>query len=106
MRNDKLENYIKGWVVGDFEPSILRHKDLEVGIAYHTKNEPTQKHFHTSSDEYNVIASGKMNVNGKVMTKGSIFVYERNEVSDCEFLEDTILVIIRIPSAPNDKVII
>ena len=106
MKTKNLENFTKGWLVGDFEPSILRHKDIEVGIAYHTKNEPTQKHFHTSSDEYNVIVSGKMNVNGKVMTKGSIFVYERNEVSDCEFLEDTILVIIRIPSAPGDKVVV
>lgn len=106
MKIDDLDKYTKGWLVGDFYPSILKHKDLEVGIAFHAKNEPTQNHYHTSSDEYNIIVSGKMNVNGKVMEKGAIFIYEKMDVSDCSFLEDTILVIIRIPSAPLDKVIV
>ena len=106
MRKDKIENYVKGWVVGDFEPSILRHKDLEVGIAYHKKNEPTQQHYHTSSEEYNFIINGRMRVNEKILEKGDIFIYERMDISNCEFIEDTTLMIIRIPSAPNDKVIV
>ena len=35
----KLSDTTRGWVIGDFEPSLLKTKDFEVGILTHLKDE-------------------------------------------------------------------
>ena len=42
-------------------------------------------------------------VSGKHFKEGDMWIYEPNEVSDVEFLEDSELMIIRWPSIPSDK---
>lgn len=102
----KLSSFRRGWMVGDFSPSISRLKECEVSIMHHTKKERTEPHYHTSSQEINVVVSGKVLVNDLILESDDIFVYNAYEISDVEFIEDTTLCIIRIPSSPNDKVII
>jgi len=106
MKILKYKNFTKGWLVGNFKPSILKTKKLEVGIAYHLKGEPTINHYHTRSTEYNLIINGSMMVNKKKLKKGDIFIYKKNEISNCKFLSDTSLLVLRTPSAPGDKVIV
>ena len=43
MKVSKLSDYTRGWIIGDFEPSILRTKDFEVAVFNHLKGE---KYFH------------------------------------------------------------
>ena len=45
-------------------------------------------------------------VNKRNLSKDDIFIYEKNDVSDVIFIQDTRLAVIRIPSAPNDKIIV
>ena len=104
MRVKKLKNFKRGWVIGNFKPSIKKIKNLEICFAYHKKNEKTYPHYHTKSTEYNVILQGSLFASGKKLKKGDIFIYKKNEVSNVDFLKDTILAIIRMPSAPKDKV--
>ena len=42
-------------------------------------------------------------VSGKNLKAGDMWIYEPNEISDVEFLEDTELIIVRWPSIPSDK---
>lgn len=106
MRYDNISNYHRGWVIGDFSPSIIKEKNFEVCITHHKKNEESQPHYHTSSIEINIILDGQCVVNKKSLTKDDIFIYEKNDISEVSFTTDTRLAVIRIPSAPNDKVII
>ena len=34
MDTFKLEDFTKGWLVGDFEPSLIRSKDIEVAVRF------------------------------------------------------------------------
>ena len=36
-------NYTRGWLVGNFNPSIYKTKDFEIGVLEHKKNENTSK---------------------------------------------------------------
>ena len=36
----------RGWFIGDFEPSVLKTKDFEVGVLVHPKGEKWPAHFH------------------------------------------------------------
>ena len=42
----KLSDTYRGWVIGDFEPSLLKTKDFEVGILTHLKGEQWPAHYH------------------------------------------------------------
>ncbi|QBL12339.1 hypothetical protein [Campylobacter helveticus] len=39
MQIFKLENMIRGWFVGNFEPSVLKSKDVEVGVKEYQKGD-------------------------------------------------------------------
>lgn len=99
----RLEDFTRGWLMGDFEPSLIRTKDFEVGILTHTKGEVWPKHYHKLADEYNVLVKGKMTVNGTELNTGDVFIIEKNEVSEPKFLEDCTVLVIKIPSIIGDK---
>jgi quercetin dioxygenase-like cupin family protein len=99
----RLEDFTRGWLMGDFEPSLIRTKDFEVGILNHTKGEVWPKHYHKLADEYNVLVKGKMTVNGTELNTGDVFIIKKNEVSEPKFLEDCTVLVIKIPSIIGDK---
>lgn len=99
----RIEDFTRGWLIGDFEPSLIRTKDFEVGILTHKKDEVWPKHYHKLADEYNVLVKGKMNVNGVELNTGDVFVIEKNEVAEPKFLEDCTVLVIKIPSVMGDK---
>jgi quercetin dioxygenase-like cupin family protein len=104
MITDKLSNMFKGWFVGNFEPSIYKTKEFEVGILFHPKGEKWPKHYHKEAIEINVLISGKMIINGETLSSGNIFLIEKNEIADPEFLEDCTIVCVKTPSNPGDKI--
>jgi len=42
----KITDYFRGWFIGDFENSVLRTKDFEVGLLTHKKGEVWPAHYH------------------------------------------------------------
>lgn len=102
MKTHKLDDFFKGWVVGNFEPSLFK-SDVEVGIAKHTAGEFHQDHFHKKNTEYNIVLEGRMKINDTEFGPGDIFVLYPYEVSIAEFITDVTIVIIRDHSDPADK---
>lgn len=96
-------DFIRGWVIGNFEPSIIKTEHCELGILRHRRGEYWPRHYHKMATEYNYLAKGKMNVNGVIINEGDIFIIDKNEVSEPEFLEDCIVVVLKIPSVKGDK---
>lgn len=103
MNITKLQDYFRGWVIGDFEPSILRTKDFEVGVLTHKKGEIWPAHYHKQSIEYNVLVKGKMIIQERELNSGDVFVFEKGEIADPVFLEDCTVVVVKVPSIPSDK---
>jgi quercetin dioxygenase-like cupin family protein len=103
MKITRLSDYVRGWIVGDFEPSILRTKDFEVGLLTHKKGEEWPKHIHELATEYNVLVQGKMRVNGQYIYEGEVFVIEKGEAAKPEFFEDCLVLVIKVPSVIGDK---
>ena len=100
---DNLGNMFRGWFIGNFEPSIYRTDKFEVGVLFHAKGEKWPKHYHKEVVEVNVLISGKMIINGKSLSPGNIFLFEKNEIAEPEFLEDCTIVCVKSPSVPGDK---
>ncbi len=103
MNITNIKDYIRGWFIGDFEPTVLRTKDFEVGVLTHYKDEHWPSHYHKDSVEYNVLVSGKMIVQGKELNSGDVFIFNKGEIADPVFLEDCKVVCVKVPSLPHDK---
>lgn len=103
---DSIKNYFRGWFIGNFEPSILKTKDFEIGIIKHTKGEKWPKHYHAKADEFNVLLNGRMIINQKELNSGDIFVIQKMEIADPAFIEDCEILVIKIPSVPGDKYVV
>lgn len=100
---ENISNMFKGWFIGNFDPAIYKTKDFEVGILFHPKGQKWPKHYHIEAVEINVLISGEMIINGKLLSSGNIFLIEKNEIADPEFLEDCTIVCVKSPSIPGDK---
>jgi len=101
MRIDRIENFTRGWFVGNFEPTIFSTKDFEVGVLFHKKG-TLAAHYHTSI-ELNYLISGEMTIHGKKLMPGDIFIIEPYEVVDPVIVKDCTLVVVKTPSMPGDK---
>lgn len=106
MKVGKLSDTHRGWVIGDFEPSLLRTKDFEVGILKHPKGEKWPAHYHKIATEYNILIVGSMRLCDVELNAGDTFVLEPNEIADPVFHEDCTIVCIKVPSDTKDKYII
>ena len=107
MKINNLQNMVKGWFIGNFEPSLLKTNDCEVAVKEYKKGDYEGKHYHKIATEFTVIISGRVRMNGIEYKEGDIIVMEPNEITDFECLEDgTKNVVVKIPGANNDKYIV
>lgn len=101
-----LSDSVRGWVIGNFTPSLLRTKKFEVGILSHKKGEKWPFHIHDELCEYNYIYSGKMLINGLEFKTGDSFMFEKGHPAIPIFTEDCTIICVKVPSVPKDKKII
>jgi len=100
----RIEDFTGGWFVGDFEPTLLRTPDFEVGLKIHHRDEHIAPHIHHHVTEYNLLVRGSMRVNGRELTEGDLFVLHKGERVDAEVLTDQAhVVVVKVPSIPSDK---
>jgi hypothetical protein len=103
MKILKMENMIKGWFVGDFEPTAYKTKDFEVCYKIHEKNEKWPVHYHKIATEINYLIRGTMTINNKFLKTGDVFVLLPEEIADPTFHERCELIVIKTPSVIGDK---
>tara|TARA_B110000014_G_scaffold259114_1_gene246342 strand:- start:10813 stop:11139 length:327 start_codon:yes stop_codon:yes gene_type:complete len=92
-----------GWFIGNFEPTAFKTPDCEVAYVKHYKNQKWEKHFHKIATEITFVIKGKIQINEMVFSSGEIFVIEPNEIVDPKFLEDSDVIIVKVPSNTHDK---
>lgn len=103
MIKHNLSEFKRGWIIGNFEPSVLRTDQFEVAVITHTKGEVWPAHYHKIGTEYNVLLQGKMIVCGQEINPWEVFIFEPGEIADPIFLEDCKVLCVKVPSVPGDK---
>ncbi len=99
----KLENMTKGWFVGNFLPTVLKTNDIEVAVKNYKAGEQENKHYHKIATEVTVITKGRVQMNGKEYSEGSIIVIEPLIATDFQALTDVVTTVVKYPGANNDK---
>ncbi|MDD3150918.1 MAG: hypothetical protein PHV68_08790 [Candidatus Gastranaerophilales bacterium] len=103
MKLNNLKNMVKGWFVGNFEPTVLKTDAVEVGVKKYKKNDYEEAHYHKIATEITVIVKGRVEMNGIEYKEGDIITLKPYEITDFEALEDTTNVVVKIPAAKDDK---
>ena len=106
MDVNQLENFIGGWFIGDFEPSLLKTGDFEVGVKFYRKGDYEKKHYHLIATEFTIIIEGEVKMNGLHYLAGSIIKIFPGESTDFEALTDVKTLVVKTPSAKNDKYVV
>lgn len=103
MKKFFLNNFVRGWIVGDFEPTVIKTKGFEFGIKKYNQGEIEQRHFHREAEEVTVIISGIFEMNSGIFKEGDIVFLEKNEEVDFKCLKSGYTAVVKIPSVKNDK---
>jgi hypothetical protein len=105
MKILKLKDMKGGWFVGNFEPTAYKTDLFEVSYKTHLKGENWDHHYHHTVTEINLLINGKMNLQGKELLSGDIFILNPYEIANPIFLEDCHIICVKTPSI-NDKIVI
>ena len=103
MKSGKLQDMVKGWFVGDFEPSLLKTGACEVAVKSYKAGDSEELHHHKVATEVTLILSGRVLMCGKEWGEGDIVVLEPGEATDFVALTDAVNVVVKTPGAKNDK---
>ena len=103
MQRFQLNAMKGGWFVGDFALVALRTPAAEVGCKQYAAGDAEPRHVHRVATETTLIVSGRVRMAGFYYGAGDIIRLEPGEATDFLALEDTITVVVKLPSVMGDK---
>jgi len=103
MKKHNVEDFVGGWFVGDFEPSLIKSKDVEVAIQYYKAGDSEPKHVHKVAREITVIAFGRVKMSGMEYKTGDIIDIKPGVPTDFIAIDDTATIVVKTPSVLSDK---
>lgn len=105
MELEKLSNFFGGWFIGNFYPSMLQTDSFEVSVKRFCKGDKEALHHQLSATEFTLIVSGECRIGNHLLSQDEIIRIDPFESADFEAITDVVLVAIKTPSIPLDKVL-
>jgi hypothetical protein len=103
MNKFYLKDFFKGWIVGNFKPTLLDSKDVEVAIQSYKEGDEEQQHYHLIGTEISLMVLGSASFNGKVLREGEGVVIEPKESNIFKAITDCKVLVVKYPSNTDDK---
>lgn len=103
MKKINLSSFFRGWLVGNFEPSLFKSKDIEVAIQDYMAGHTEPKHFHKVATEITVMVVGEAMFNDEKLHEGEGMIIMPGESNIFHALTDCKALVIKFPSLPEDK---
>ena len=94
---------IKGWFIGNFEPTLYKTNDVEVGIKKYKAGDYESAHHHKIATEFTVVLDGVIEMSGKKYFDGDNVKILPGISTDFLAVTDVTTVVVKIPGAGNDK---
>lgn len=98
-----LDDMVKGWFIGNFQPTVYKTGDVEVGVKHYRAGDYERSHHHRIATEITVIQKGTVEMNGIQYSDGSIIKLAPFVSTDFKAITDVITVVVKIPGANDDK---
>lgn len=99
----RVEDFMGGWLVGDFIPSIFQSKDLEVGIKSFSAGDTEPEHYQMIATEVTVVIKGRCLLAGEQLDSGDVLIIPPGMSGHFRAETDVVLLVLKNPSLPQDK---
>jgi hypothetical protein len=106
MRVAKLDEMVRGWFVGGFQPTAYSTDSCEVAVKYYRASDKEGLHRHLVATEITLILFGRVRMMDREYCEGHIVVLSPGEVTDFEAITDCATVVVKVPGALNDKYVL
>jgi hypothetical protein len=106
MTRHGLDEMVRGWFVGDFEPTAYRTPEVEVAIKHYVAGDSEERHVHKVATELTAVVSGSVRMDGRELHAGEILRLDPGEPCDFLALTDATVVAVKLPAVPGDKYIV
>ena len=103
MDVNNVREYVGGWFIGAFEPTMLAADEFEVCIKRYTKGDREPTHYQLRATEFTLVISGQCRIGEHVLGPDDVLRIDPLEAADFEALTDVVLVAIKTPSISSDK---
>ncbi len=106
MKTAKLDDMVRGWFVGNFEPTVFATDQAEAGVKSYHAGEREAAHYHKIATEITVIVTGEVEMNGVRYRAGDIICIEPGEATDFYAISDAQTAVIKVPCVKGDKYLV
>ncbi len=106
MKHHKLNEMVKGWFVGQFNPTAFASDAVEVAVKHYAAGDSESAHYHKVATELTLIASGRVRMFDREWTANDIITVEPGEVTAFTALEATVTVVVKLPCVSGDKYVV
>ena len=103
MKIEMLSNMVKGWFIGNFDPTLYKTNEVEVAVKIYKEGDYESTHYHKIAKEFTAVITGTIEMGGQKIEAGNIAIIEPGEKISFKALTDTTLAVIKIPGVNNDK---
>jgi mannose-6-phosphate isomerase-like protein (cupin superfamily) len=101
-----LNEMVKGWFCGNFEPSCLKTDAFECAVKKYKTGDYESNHMHKIATEYTVILEGQVLMNKKLYKENDIIEILPGENTDFFAISNATTVVIKVPCVTGDKYVI
>jgi hypothetical protein len=98
-----LKDYFRGWLVGNFEPTLFKTKEIEVALQSYNAGDEEPQHHHKVGTEISLLVSGSASFNNDIINAGEGVVIEPKRSNIFKAITDCQVLVIKYPSDTNDK---
>ncbi|GAA0492724.1 MULTISPECIES: hypothetical protein [Tatumella] len=103
MKKEHIDQMVRGWLVGPFQPSVFYSEHVEVAVKHYVTGDYEPAHYHKISTEITMIITGNVMMNGNNYRSGDIVTILPEEITDFNVLENTTTLVVKLPAVKNDK---
>jgi len=103
LERHRLENFVRGWFVGNFQPTLMSSDAVEVGIKHYRAGDREAAHHHKVATELTAVVSGRVRMSGEEFGAGEIVRIPAGSSTDFMALTDAITVVVKMPCVSGEK---
>ncbi|MFY7898847.1 MAG: hypothetical protein ACOVNY_01605 [Chitinophagaceae bacterium] len=103
MEVHQLENFTKGWFIGDFNPTLFLTNEVEVAVKEYKAGDEEAAHYHAIATEFTLVLNGSVIMNNEEYHHGSIIKIQPGEVTNFKAITNVQTVVVKLPCVKNDK---
>jgi len=98
-----VADFVGGWFIGDFHPTMLSTEKFEVCLKRYAKGEREPLHHQRLATEFTIVISGRCRIGPHELEPDDILRVDPLEAAAFEALTDVVLVAVKAPSITSDK---